>query len=195
MRFVRCSVQVRLSTGFLVLSSAPPPYRVENWSPARTLALRFQGSAQSRLLPPLSWWAFSWPTQDAQSRRLSGKGPFRSRRDAERDTRKLPSGLCGGFPPSFQRSVFARALFCLRLIVQDIRSQRGEMYDADEVGPRAPLDLSQAEAQVTGATAPLTEDGYHAVVVLLDTGEMAKFAEIRGNHLSNRYLSAGFLQK
>eukprot|EP00913_Durusdinium_trenchii_P028080 g26327.t1 len=43
--FMRCSVQVRNSTAFMILSDEPPPYRVENWSDSRTLAVRFLGAS------------------------------------------------------------------------------------------------------------------------------------------------------
>jgi len=61
--FMRCSVQVRNSTAFMILSDEPPPYRVENWSDSRTLALRFRGDDYCEILPPLSWFAFDWPTR------------------------------------------------------------------------------------------------------------------------------------
>ncbi|CAK9068146.1 Hypothetical protein (Fragment) [Durusdinium trenchii] len=61
--FMRCSVQVRNSTAFMILSDEPPPYRVENWSDSRTLAVRFLGDDYCEILPPLSWFAFDWPTR------------------------------------------------------------------------------------------------------------------------------------
>lgn len=92
---------------FFSAKDEPPPYRVENWSDSRTLALRFRGSNRAKLttyrldnwfvviagrfdgdfmsfwpacflmftseswpgddyceiLPPLSWFAFDWPTR------------------------------------------------------------------------------------------------------------------------------------
>lgn len=90
---------------FFSAKDEPPPYRVENWSDSRTLALRFRGSNRAKpttnrldnwlvviadhfdghfgrpgfdvhfiaeswpgddyceILPPLSWFAFDWPTR------------------------------------------------------------------------------------------------------------------------------------
>ncbi|CAL1143341.1 unnamed protein product [Cladocopium goreaui] len=59
--FMRLSVQVRNSTAFMILSDEPAPYRVENWSDSRTLAVRFRGDDYCEILPPLSWFGFDWP--------------------------------------------------------------------------------------------------------------------------------------
>lgn len=68
--FVRCSVQVELSTVFLVLSCEAAPYRAENYSPTRKLAVSFVGSKEKYMLPPLSWWAFKWPADASEPKKL-----------------------------------------------------------------------------------------------------------------------------
>lgn len=141
--FVRCSVQVELSTAFLVLSAEQPPYRVENRSPSRTLALMFQGSRKHcRVLPPLSWCAFDWPDPTAQRRKI---------------------------------------------VVHDVNTSRREMYDTDEVGAGSPLDLADGATQATGNTAPLTEEGYKSVLLLLDSAEMADFVRRVVTDLGGRF--------
>lgn len=129
--FVRCSVQVEQSTAYLVLSRTEAPYRVENRSPSRTVALMFQGSrSRCRVLPPLSWCAFDWPDPTVRARKL---------------------------------------------FVHDVSTSKRGMYDADAIGPGSPLDVTEAALLVTGATAPITEDGYHSVLLLLDPREMREF--------------------
>ncbi|CAE7244301.1 unnamed protein product [Symbiodinium sp. CCMP2456] len=72
--FLRCSVQVLNSTAFMMLSDEPPPYRVENWSPTRTLAVTFRGVRPCQnffswsRLTPLTWCAFDWPVRSKADR-------------------------------------------------------------------------------------------------------------------------------
>ncbi|CAE7232632.1 unnamed protein product [Symbiodinium natans] len=132
--FLRCSVQVLNSTAFMMLSDEPPPYRVENWSPTRTLAVKFRGSHACEVLPPLTWCAFDWPSHSG----------------SDRDR---------------------------RLVLQDLATHRKEMYEAERVGPSGrPLKLDEGQ-EVDGKSAPLSEEGYHEVVVLQDTKEMETFVK------------------
>jgi len=129
--FLRCSVQVLNSTAFMMLSDEPPPYRVENWSPTRTLAVTFRGSQAREVLPPLTWCAFDWPVHSK----------------ADRDR---------------------------RLVLQDLATHRKEMYEAEKVGPGRPLKLDEGQ-EVNGQSAPLSEEGYHEVVLLQDPSEMQQY--------------------
>ncbi|CAE7859165.1 unnamed protein product [Symbiodinium necroappetens] len=72
----------------------------------------------------------------------------------------------------------------------DLVTQRKEMYEAEKVGPGRPLKLDEGQ-EVTGQSAPLSEEGnlacmttidisrigYHEVVLLQDPNEMQEYVE------------------
>eukprot|EP00931_Biecheleriopsis_adriatica_P062928 TRINITY_DN38029_c0_g1_i1.p1 TRINITY_DN38029_c0_g1~~TRINITY_DN38029_c0_g1_i1.p1 ORF type:complete len:2442 (+),score=383.62 TRINITY_DN38029_c0_g1_i1:882-7328(+) len=150
MEFIRCSVQCQSSTAFLILSDEPAPYRVENWSPSRTLTVNLQGSDICQVLPPLSWCAFDWPSQSMPLHR-----------------KKL-------------------------VLVQDVATHCKELYDADDVSPCQPLNLNEGQ-EVTGRSAPLTEAGYHDVVLLQSDDATREFVERVARELNGHFKDANAL--
>eukprot|EP00439_Symbiodinium_sp_Y106_P030874 s3433_g3.t1 len=127
----------------MMLSDEPPPYRVENW--------------------PLTWCAFDWPVHSKADRdrrlvlqELFGDEGLNIRKTGSYRARRSGSGGGGSIGQCQCTPV---------VVVLDLATHRKEMYEAEKVGPGRPLKLDEGQ-EVNGQSAPLSEEGYHEVVLL-----------------------------